>query len=167
LKASPVTYAKPRLGAALPSLACDAPWVQSVPLDETAMCGHAVLVHFFSSDCPLCDEGARRIAGWIEEFGESGLTVVGAFQPRRDAASTSTDALAECEHHCRIAPHPCAADAAGELSLRFGNEWWPAYFVYDAAHRLRHYQMGNGAMERLDSVVRECALSAAPRESPD
>lgn len=131
------------------------------------MNGRAVLVHFFSSDCPLCDEGARRIAAWIEEFRESGLVVVGAFQPRRDVASTSADALAKCEHHCRIAPHPCAADAAGVLSQRFGSEWWPAYFVYDAAHRLRHHQMGNEAMERLDSVVRGCALSAAPRESPD
>jgi thiol-disulfide isomerase/thioredoxin len=131
------------------------------------MRGHAVLVHFFSSDCPLCDEGARRIAGWIAEFGKVGLVVVGAFQPRRDVDSMSADALVECERHCGIAPHICAADAAGELSQRFGNEWWPAYFVYDAAHRLRHYQMGNEAMDRLDNVIRECALSAVPRESLD
>jgi thiol-disulfide isomerase/thioredoxin len=128
--------------------------------------GRAVLVHFFSSDCPLCDEGAHRIARWIDEFEPIGLVVVGAFQPRREAESTRAMALAECERHCRIARHPCAADAAGELSQRFGNEWWPAYFVYDTAHRLRHYQMGNEAMHRLESVLRECALSVAPPESP-
>jgi thiol-disulfide isomerase/thioredoxin len=162
-----VRYSKPHLGAALPSLACDAPWFQSTAPDALSIRGQAVVVHFFSSDCPLCDDGARHVARWIAEFGAIGLVVVGAFQPRRDVASTSADAMTECERYWRIAPHPCVADAAGELSKRFGNEWWPAYFVYDAAHRLRHYQMGNDGMQRLDSIVRECALSAVPRESPD
>lgn len=158
-----MTYAKPRLGAALPSLACDAPWFEHAPPDETSLRGRAVVVHFFSSNCPLCDEGARHIARWVADYAATGLVVIGAFQPRRDAVSTSADAMAECERYCRIARHPCAADAPGELSARFGNEWWPAYFVYDAAHRLRHYQMGNEDMSRLDAVVRQCAVSAAPR----
>ncbi len=131
------------------------------------MRGHPVLVHFFSSDCPLCDEGGRRIAGLIKELEPAGLIAVGAFQPRRDIASSLEDAIAESKRQCRIADHPCVADAAGELSQRFDNEWWPAYFIFDVAHRLRHYQMGNGAMEQLDSVLRECTLSAAPRESLD
>jgi thiol-disulfide isomerase/thioredoxin len=161
-----VSHSKPRLGDALPSFACDAAWVPSAPPDDASMRGRPVLVYFFSSDCPLCDEGARRIAQWVEELAPVGLVVIGAFQPRRDAVASSAAALAECERHSRIARHPCAADATGELSKRFANEWWPAYFVFDAAHRLRHYQMGNHAMDHLESVVRECALSAAPRESP-
>ncbi len=150
-----VPFTKPRLGSALPSLDCSAPWLTQPP-DRANLTGKPVVVHFFSSDCPLCDEGAHRIARWISSLAPMGLVVIGAFQPRHDTPASQAEALAECARHSRNAAHACVADCTGELAARFGNEWWPAYFVYDRAHRLRHYQMGNDGLDRLDALLNEC-----------
>lgn len=160
-----VEVKKPRLGSALPSLSCDAPWLGGAPPDDAQLAGRPVAVHFFSSDCPLCDQGAHRIARWISEFAAQDLVVVGAFQPRRDRPSTDDSARIECARQIRVAPHPCAVDVRGELAERFGNEWWPGYYVYDRAHRLRHVQTGNAALDLLDRAVAECVVSATPRGS--
>jgi hypothetical protein len=47
-------------------------------------------------------------------------------------------------------------DVAGVLAARFGNEWAPAYYVYDRSHRLRHYQMGNWNLDGIAAVIEAC-----------
>lgn len=88
-------------------------------------------------------------------FAPRGLTIVGAYQPRADAKAMPGDAERECDLH--IGPtYACALDDEGVLAKRFGNDWPPAYYVYDRGHRLRHYQMGNWQIEDFTTLVEGC-----------
>ena len=145
----------PQLDSLLPSFDGVSLWRNGPAPTEADLAGRPVLVHFFSRSCPLCREGIPTVRRLHAKFAPAGLAVIGAYQPRVDAASTTADAERECDLH--IGPtHPCALDSGGILAARFGNAWPPAYYVYDRDHRLRHYQMGNWNLEGLAAIVENC-----------
>jgi len=142
----------PELNTSLPSLHGIAHWRNGPAPDELGLAGKPVLVHFFSSGCPLCREGAPTIDRLCATFAPTGLVVIGAYQPRQDSAATLADAERECDLHVG-STHACALDTGGILAARFENLWPPAYYVYDRGHRLRHYQMGNSNLEALENII--------------
>lgn len=145
----------PELNTPLPSFDGVAHWRNGPAPAVFDIADKPVLVHFFSSGCPLCREGVPAIRRMHATFSPDGLVVVGAYQPRQDIAATLADAERECDLH--VSPtHPCALDADGILAARFGNSWPPAYYVYDRGHRLRHYQMGNWNLDALGTVIQRC-----------
>ena len=117
-----------------------------------------MLVHFFSSGCPLCREGMPAVRRLRATFGGDSLAVVGAFQPRPDANATVAEAERECDE-LACSAHACALDIDGVLAARFGNQWAPAYYVFDRGHRLRHYQMGNWNLDAIAAIIESCVKS--------
>jgi thiol-disulfide isomerase/thioredoxin len=145
----------PQLNSSLPSLDGVAHWRNAPAPREGELAGKPVLVHFFSSGCPLCHEGMPAVRRLHTAYSPTGLVVVGAYQPRQDTVTSLADAERECDLHVGPA-HPCAMDVDGILATRFGNEWPPAYYIYDRGHRLRHYQMGNWNLEALGAIIQGC-----------
>jgi thiol-disulfide isomerase/thioredoxin len=143
------------LNTPLPSFHGVAHWRNGPAPTEAELAGKPVLVHFFSSGCPLCGKGMPTVRQLHATYAPAGLVVVGAFQLRQDVAATLADAERECDRHVGSG-HPCAVDIEGILAARFGNLWPPAYYVYDRSHRLRHYQMGNSNLESLDAIIQRC-----------
>jgi hypothetical protein len=145
----------PSLNSSLPGFDGVAHWRNGPAPTETALAGKPLLVHFFSSGCPLCREGMPVIRRLHATYASAGLMVVGAYQPRQDVRASLADAERECDLH--IGPtHACALDADGVLASRFENTWPPAYYVYDRSHRLRHYQMGNWNLEAIGGIIQGC-----------
>ena len=145
----------PQLDSLLPSFDGVPLWRSGPAPTASDLAGKAVLVHFFSSGCPLCREGMPAVDLLRASYESSGLVVVGAYQPRPDAKATAAEAVRECDASVRPT-HVCALDVAGVLAQRFGNEWAPAYYVYDRSHRLRHYQMGNWNLDGIAAVIEGC-----------
>jgi thiol-disulfide isomerase/thioredoxin len=142
----------PRLHSSLPSFDGVSIWRNGPAPADAELAGKPVLVHFFSSGCPLCREGMPAVRRLHATFASAGLVVVGAYQPRQDIPTTLADAERECDLH--VGPtHPCALDTEGTLAARFGNLWPPAYYVYDRSHLLRHYQMGNFNLAAVDRII--------------
>jgi thiol-disulfide isomerase/thioredoxin len=143
-----------RINSPLPSLDGVAAWRSARP-SAGELAGNPVLVHFFSSGCALCHDGMPLVAEWRAHFAPRGLVVIAVYQPRSDIESTLADIGRECAAIVGSA-HACAVDIRGVLAARFGNEWPPAYYVYDRSHRLRHFQMGNWHIERMAAVIEAC-----------
>jgi thiol-disulfide isomerase/thioredoxin len=142
----------PHLNSPLPSFDGVSQWRNALPPTERQLADKPVLVHFFSSGCPLCREGMPVVRRLHATYAAAGLIVVGAFQPRLDSAATLADAERECDLH--IGPtHACALDADGILTARFENTYPPAYYVYDRSHHLRHYQMGNWNLDAIGGII--------------
>jgi thiol-disulfide isomerase/thioredoxin len=145
----------PQLGSMLPSFEGVPSWRYGPPPEAVDLEGKPVLVHFFSSGCPLCREGMPVIRRLHAAFAPRGLVVVGAYQPRPDAKAAPGDAGRESDLH--IGPtHACALDDDGVLAKRFENEWAPGYYIYDRSHFLRHYQMGNWNLDELAALIKGC-----------
>ena len=143
----------PELGSLLPSFDGVSQWRGGAAPADADLAGKAVFVHFFSSGCPLCSEGMTVVRRVREEFAASGLVVIGAYQPRPDGNATDDEAESMCDTFVR-GEYRCAADSSGVLAARFGHRWAPAYYVFDRAHRLRHFQEGNWNLEALDEAIK-------------
>jgi thiol-disulfide isomerase/thioredoxin len=143
----------PQLSSSLPSFDGVSHWRNGPAPTEADLDGKPVLVHFFSSGCPLCRDGMPVIRRLHATYSAAGLMVVGAFQPRQDVKASLADAERECDLH--VGPtHACALDAGGILAARFENTFPPAYYVYDRSHHLRHYQMGNWNLEAIGGIIK-------------
>lgn len=111
-----------------------------------------MLVHFWSTGCPLCHEGVVDIARWRARFAQLGLVTIGVYQLREretfDPASAEREAL--------IAMHidyPCALDAVRVLAARFQSDYPPGYYIFDGERTLRHRQMGNASLHAIDAII--------------
>jgi thiol-disulfide isomerase/thioredoxin len=145
----------PQVNTILPSFDGVPLWRNGPAPADSDLAGKPLLVHFFSSGCPLCREGMPAVRRLHATFAPAGLVVVGAYQPQPDTKPTTADAERECDLH--VGPtHACALDVEGVLAARFGNEWTPAYYVYDRSHRLRHYQMGNWNLDAIAAIIEGC-----------
>jgi thiol-disulfide isomerase/thioredoxin len=142
----------PDLGSLLPSFDGVPRWPVGGAPAENDLAGKAALVHFFSSGCPLCTEGMPVVHRVREAFAPSDLVVIGVFQPRNEHKATEADAENVVDNVVHGA-HRCALDLEGVLTARFGHQWAPSYYVFDRAHRLRHFQEGNWNLDALHEII--------------
>jgi len=120
-----------------------------------------ILVHFWSSDCPLCHDGARQVARWRRRFAPLGLRTIAIYQPRRSDARLDTASLRDEARRLMLIDDACALDRDGGVGRRFDNPYAPGYYVFDRAETLRHRQMGNAALAALEPLL-ERIVQASP-----
>ncbi len=140
-----------RMRTPLPSLEDATHWVNGWPSAE-ALSGKPVLVHFWSLSCYLCHNVAETVAGWRDTYGPRGLEVIAVHQPRSadelDVARVTEDALGPM-----AITQPCAIDNAHAIVDRFENQFVPAFYVFNRAHELRHFQAGDKGFERIVAAI--------------
>ena len=120
--------------------------------------GTPLFVHFWSSGCPLCHEGAPSIHALRERF--PSLAVIAVYQPRPDETPDRAAIARDAATLMRI-DYPCAVDAAGALARAFDNPYAPGYYLFDADRRLRHRQMGNAGFDALGEILERAAVKAS------
>ena len=151
------------LGSPFPSLS-GVDWIVDPRESDMAPSsrGGVLLVHFWSTGCPLCEEGARDIARWRARFGGSGdLRTIAVFQPRPDQPQPSRIDVERLARDAMAIDYPCILDRDCAVARRFENKYAPAYFVFDDSRRLRHRQMGNAGLEQIDSLLERLVKASA------
>jgi thiol-disulfide isomerase/thioredoxin len=153
-----------KLGDLLPPLDGASAWLNGKP-DISRIAGHPTLVHFWSRGCPLCHDGIPELEKLRGRFSPLGLVTLAVFQLRPhemfDAAAAERDA-----RELMNLDYPCALDASGVLARRFESAYAPGYFLFDREHRLRHRQMGNALLERVEGLVERMLVKASyPNEA--
>lgn len=154
-----------KLGDRLPSFDGATAWFNGQP-STGDFSGRVVLVHFWSGSCSLCHEAVVDIERWRMLFAARGLVMVAVYQ--RKASETIDIAAAEWDAHASMRiGYPCAVDGTGELAGRFDSMYAPGYYVFDEANALRHRQMGNARLDRIDELIaRLCKRDAQPSDLP-
>ncbi len=155
-----------KLGDRLLPFGDDVDWLVGGPaaIDDPSADGVPLLVHLWSTGCPLCEEGAHVLAKWRDRFGAGGMRMVGAFVARPDGQSPERDAAAIYGRERMHIDYPCVYDRDGTLAQRFGVPYAPAYLVFDGERRLRHRQMGNGDLDAVEALIaRLVKASPAPK----
>lgn len=147
-----------KIGDALPSFDGAIEWLDG-PVTPSQLVGRPVLVHFWSTSCPLCHDGVSDIARWRDRLPD--LVVIAAWQPRIDESFDAATVKRVARESMEIA-YPCAIDSAGALARRFDSVYPPGYYLFDAAHRLRHRQMGNARLEVMEALLERLVVKASP-----
>jgi hypothetical protein len=148
------------------------PWVNVATLRMDQQRGKAVLVEFWD----FCRVNSLRtlpyLKAWHERYADAGLRIIGVhtggFPPARD-----DDNVRRAVQRLAI-PWPVAIDTDLEVWNIYGNEGWPARYLWDPELALHSMHYGEGAYEETEreiqallGVEREPLAPVRPEDAPD
>jgi hypothetical protein len=148
------------------------PWVNVATLRMDQQRGKVVLLEFWD----FCRVNSLRtlpyLREWHARYAELGLRVIGVhtggFPPSRDDDAVR-DAVARLE-----IPWPVALDTDLKVWDIYGNEGWPARYLWDADQNLVSLHYGEGAyaetereIQALLGVSREVVGPVRPEDEPE
>ncbi|MEA2221323.1 MAG: hypothetical protein QOJ35_3949 [Solirubrobacteraceae bacterium] len=128
-------------------------WVNVASLRMDKQLGRPVLLEFWD----FCRVNSLRtlpyVRAWHERYAAAGLRVIsahaGGYPPSRDPAEVRA-AVA------RLAiEHPVVIDADFRLWQAYGNEAWPARYLFDRRLRLYSVHYGEGAYDETEQEICE------------
>ena len=140
-----------RMRSPLPSLEGAAVWINGEPKPEDLQ-GHPVFVHFWSITCYICHDVTEQVNAWRDRYAKEGLIFISVHQPR-SAAELDVEAVKKDAIEVMKLTQPCAVDNEHTIVDRFENQFVPAYYLFDRAHQLRHFQAGEKGYERIESAI--------------
>jgi hypothetical protein len=134
-------------------------WVNVAMLRLDQQLGRPVLVEFWD----FCRAHSLRtlphVRAWHERYADAGLRVVSAHAPGYEP-SRDPDAVRAAVARLGI-EHPVVLDPDFELWRLFGNEGWPARYLFDTRLRLHSYHYGEGGYGETEAAIAEL-LGAEP-----
>ncbi len=150
-----------RIGTEMPQMEGATEWINQSG-DEAVMDakGRPTLVHFWSVSCHICKENMPRVNEWREKFKEQGLRVIAVHMPRYEA-DTDMNAVREAIAKYDIS-EACAVDNQHKLRDAFLNDqgYVPAYYLFDAAGKLRSFAAGERGLDMLSSALNRVLAAA-------
>ncbi|MBK0002657.1 cytochrome c biogenesis protein DipZ [Erwinia sp. S38] len=156
IKLQPV--AVQQTSSALPSLSGDTGWLNGEPLTPDSLKGKVVLIDFWTFDCINCQHTLPHVRDWANKYQSQGLVVVGVHTPEypweRDAQAVSA-AIARWK-----LPYAVVTDNNYAIWNRFGNQYWPAHYIFDARGQLRYTAFGEGDYEQQEQVIQQLLSEA-------
>ena len=137
----------------------DLEWVNVAPLRMDKQRGRPVLVEFWD----FCRVNSLRtlpyLMAWHERYAEDGLRVIGihtgGFVPARDVEAVKA-AVARLGIE-----YPVVIDERLELWDFYGNEGWPARYLWDAEGALYSMHYGEGAYAETEREIQDAARRRA------
>lgn len=150
--------AMPQTSSALPSLDGGTAWLKGTPLTPEKLKGKVVLVDFWTYDCINCQHTLPHVRDWANQYQSQGLVVVGVHTPEypweRDEKAVSR-AIKQWQ-----LPYPVVADNDYVIWNRFGNQYWPAHYLFDAHGQLRYTAFGEGNYAEQERVIEQLLKEA-------
>ena len=156
---------------AAPPFPPDLEWVNVAPLRMDKQIGRPVLVEFWDFCRPNSLRTLPYLKAWHERYAPHGLRTIGihtgAFPPSRDSAL-----VRRAVERLGIA-WPVAIDTQLEVWDLYGNEGWPARYLWDAEQTLYSLHYGEGdydvterEIQELLGVERELLEPLRPEDAP-
>jgi thiol-disulfide isomerase/thioredoxin len=139
-----------RLRADMPELNGATEWINGEVSKNDLVGDKPTLIHFWSVSCGLCKEAMPNINKFRDDYKDE-LNVIAVHMPRseKDLDIAQIKEVA-AEHDIT---QPIFVDNAHTLTDAFENEYVPAYYVFDAEGKLRHFQAGGDGMKMLTKRV--------------
>jgi thiol-disulfide isomerase/thioredoxin len=134
--------------------------------------GRPLLVEFWDFCRPNSLRTLPYLRAWHERYEPAGLRIVGVHCPGFDA-SREEQAVRDAVARLDIS-YPVLIDSELEVWRDYGNEGWPARYLFDGRARLFDYHYGEGAymetelaIQELLELEREPLEPLRPADAPD
>jgi len=108
------------------------------------------LIHFWSVSCHLCKEAMPQVNEFRDRY-QHELNVVAVHMPRSEKDLDIELVKQTAEEHGIT--QPILIDNEHKITEAFENQYVPAYYVFDAEGKLRHFQAGGSGMKMLEKRV--------------
>jgi thiol-disulfide isomerase/thioredoxin len=148
----------------IPSLSGATTWINSQPIPPDQLRGKVVLVDFWTYTCINWRRTAPYLRAWVDRYGKYGLVLIGVHSPEFAFEHDLVNVRQEVKD-IRV-DYPVAVDSDFSIWRAFGNEYWPALYVFDARGRLRHQVFGEEGYEEAERVIRKLLEEAGRGDLP-
>lgn len=138
---------------AAPPFPARLPWVNVATLRMDQQLGRPVLIEFWDFCRVNSLHTLPYLRAWHERYADAGLRVVSVHCPGF-AASRDPDAVRAAVARLEI-EHPVLVDTELELWRLYGNEGWPARYLFDQHGMLFDVHMGEGAYAETELAIGE------------
>jgi thiol-disulfide isomerase/thioredoxin len=139
----------------MPELIGATEWINGEVTKEQLL-GKPTLIHFWSVSCYLCKEAMPEVNELRDEYDDE-LNVVAVHMPRSEDDLDLNVVRQMALAHDII--QPIFVDNKHKLTDAFENKYVPAYYLFDAEGKLRHFQAGGSGMamlrKRIERVLNE------------
>jgi hypothetical protein len=128
-------------------------WVNVATLRMDKQLGNPVLVEFWDCCRPNSLRTLPYLKAWHERYTSDGLRVVGIHSPGFDAAR-EREQVRQAVARLGI-EYPVLVDPELEMWQEYGNQGWPARYLFDQNGMLAHYHYGEGAYRETELAIQE------------
>jgi thiol-disulfide isomerase/thioredoxin len=135
-------------------------WVNSTPLTPDVLRGKVVLVDFWEYTCINWIRTAPYVKAWHRDYAGLGLVVVGVHAPEFEFGKRAENIDRGIRDHGLT--HPIAIDNAVATWHAFGNDAWPAKYLFDARGRLVKRWVGEGRYGDIEAEIRRLLVAGSP-----
>jgi thiol-disulfide isomerase/thioredoxin len=129
------------------------PWTNVAGLRMDQQLGRPVLVEFWDFCRPNSMRTLPYLREWHRRYADAGLRVIGVhaagFPPSEDP-----EAVRAAVGRLGI-EYPVAVDEAFEVWQAYGNEGWPARYLWGPRGTLFEYHVGEGGYEETERAIQE------------
>lgn len=139
-------------GASAPDFKGIDGWLNSPPLDVKQLKGKVVLVDFWTFDCINCAHTIPHVEDWYSRYRDKGLVVVGVHTPEY-SFEHDTNNLKNAVKRFGI-QYPVAQDNQYATWNAYGNQYWPALYLFDQNGRLVYSHFGEGRYDETEQQIR-------------
>lgn len=146
--------------SSLPSLNATR-WVNSAPLTAESLRGKVVLVDFWEYTCVNWIRTAPYVRAWHREYAPHGLIVIGVHAPEFEFGKRAENIDRGIRDHGLA--YPIAIDNDLAIWRAFGNDAWPAKYLFDSQGRLVRRWVGEGSYDEIEREIRRLLVAAQPR----
>ena len=132
----------------------------STPLTAEALRGKVVLVDFWEYTCINWIRTSPYVKAWNRDYAALGLVVVGVHAPEFEFGKRAENIDRGIRDHGLT--YPIALDNEFATWRAFGNDAWPAKYLFDAQGRLVKRWVGEGSYDEIEAEIRRLLVAAKP-----
>jgi len=141
-------------------------WVNSPPLTSEGLRGKVVLVDFWEYTCVNWIRTSPYVKAWNRVYAPFGLVVIGVHAPEFEFGKDARNVDRGIRDH--ELTYPVAIDNDFAIWRAFGNDAWPAKYLFDDRGRLVRRWIGEGSYDAIEREIRRLLVDAHPdRELPN
>ena len=137
----------------LPPFPRELPWINVAPLRADKQRGRPVLIEFWD----FCRINSLRtlpyLKAWHDRYAEAGLRVIGV-HTGGFACSRDEDAIGTAVERLGI-PYPVVCDNELQIWDYYGNQGWPARYLWDRELALHSLHYGEGAYSETEREIQD------------
>ena len=126
-------------------------WLNSSPLELSALRGKVVLVDFWTYSCINCLRTLPYLKAWDEKYRAQGLVIIGVHAPEF-AFEKDRHNVEQAVREFGI-KYPVALDNDYAIWNAYKNEYWPAHYLIDAQGRVREQHAGEGNYRETEQMI--------------
>ena len=135
-------------------------WVNSTPLNVDSLRGKVVLVDFWEYTCINWIRTSPYVKAWNRDYADLGLVVVGVHAPEFEFGKRAENIDRGIRDHGLT--YPIALDNDFATWQAFGNNAWPAKYLFDAQGKLVKRWVGEGSYSDIEAEIRRLLVAARP-----